>query len=639
MARIKRYGWRHVAVIAALAMVASACGADDDGDVDEPADDPVEEPAEEPDDEPADEPDEPADDDADEPQAVDSEYCAGGSDGEIVWVHEQEPPDLHLDDPANNLSATSWLRQGMWEGPYGTSADTTWIFELLESEEIEETDDGWLYTFTLRDGLMWSDGTPLTAADVETTYRIIMEGYDFDTGEGGVYLFGSREAAGYTFINPDSWEVDGQTYSFTTDEFYSGYQGWFDPVMPSHIITDAATANEALPEWELDGEILPSSGPMIFESWDRGIGITLVRNDDYHGAHPDNPEVQNPGIACASSLRVNYVADTDAQINALLAGEADFIMAQPQVAFGERIATDDSFTVAAEAGPVYEHWGMNVHNVHLSDPDVREALAFAMDKTRVMQALYSPLFDDLLPETGLGNVYWMSNQPDYIDHAGEAGYGVGDVESAIALLEGAGYTIGDDGIAEHPERGRLTLRVGTTGGNQLRELQIQLLQEQLGDGGFEIEIDNVPGAAYFGERPFSEEAMDCALSGGEEGDCTVWDLTQFAWVGGPWPGAGHNAYLSGSGNNPYGYANEEFDALANECDATFDEAERAACYNVLSSYVTTRDVDPDGLVVLPITQKPSFYAYSNVTLLSGAVAPDAQGAGPLTYVVDFIPAS
>ena len=148
----------------------------------------------------------------------------------------------------------------------------------------------------------------------------------------------------------------------------------------------------------------------------------------------------------------------------------------------------------------------------------------------------------------------------------------------------------------------------------------------------------MPGAAYFGERPFAPEAIECALSGGEEGDCTVWDITQFAWVGGPWPGAGHNAFLSDSGNNPYGYQNDEFDAKADECDAIADEDERADCYNELSQYVTTRNIDDNGLVVLPITQKPSFFAYSNVNLMEGAVAPDANAAGPIVYIVDYLPA-
>ena len=624
MARDKRYGWRLVAATAVLGLVASACGSGDDTPADEPD-------AEAPDD---------SDDGEDDVAAPDGDaYCDEGGDALLRWTHEQEPPDLHLHDPANNLSIASWIRQAMLEGPYGVSAATTFIPELIESSEFTDEGDAWRYSFTLRDGLTWSDGTPLTAADAKGTYDIFMEGFDADTGEGGVYLFGGRSAEGWPLIDPDSWEVDGQTYSFTTEEFFSGVENLFtDGYYPTHVIGDAETANEALTNWVIDGEPIPSSGPMVFEEWNRGVSLRMVRNDNYHGSHPEHPDIVNSGVACVSGVEVQFVADTDAQINSLLAGEADIIMTQPQVAFGDRIATDDNFTVASEAGPVWEHWGFNLNNEHLSDPVVREGMAFAMNKSEVMTALYSPLFGDSLPDAGLGNVYWMSNQPAYIDHAAQAGYGVGDVDAAADAFERAGYALNGDGTWEHPDKGVLSLRVGTTGGNQLRELQLQILQESYREAGVDIVIDNVPGGAYFGERPFAAESIECATSGGADGDCTIWDLTQFAWVGGPWPGSGHTAFLSGSGNNPYGYANDEFDALASECDATFDPDERADCYNLLSSYVTTLDVDPNGLAVMPITQKPSFYAYSNQSLLRGAVAPDANSAGPIVYVVDFLPA-
>jgi len=629
VARDKRYGWRLVAAVSVLAMVATACGEGDDTATDDTGDEVV-------DDANGDDPDADADDEAAAPDG--DAYCEEGGDARLRWTHEQEPPDLHLQDPANNLTITSWVRRAFLESPYGVSAETTFIPQLIESDDFSEEGDVWRYEFTLRDDLTWSDGTPLTAEDVKGTFDIVMEGYDYDAGEGGEFLYGSRDADGYPLIDPDSWETEGQTYSFTTEEFFSGVEGLFDPVYPAHVLTDAATANEALTEWMVDGEPIPSSGPMVFTNWDRGVNLTMDRNDDYHGANSENPDVVNQGVACVSGVDIAWVADTDAQINSLLAAEADVIMTQPQVAFGERIADDDNFTVAPEAGPIWEHWGFNLNNEHLADVAVREGMAFAMNKPEVMTALYTPLFDDLLPEAGLGNVYWMSNQPDYVDHQTEAGYGQGDAEAAGERFESAGYEQNDDGVWEHPERGPLSLRVGTTGGNQLRELQIQIMQESYREAGVDIQIDNVPGGAYFAERPFAAESIECSLSGGEDGDCGLWDLTQFAWVGGPWPGAGHNAFLSDSGNNAYGYQNEEFDALANECDATFDDAERADCYNTLSSYVTTLDVDPEGLVVLPITQKPSFYAYSNQTLSRGAVAPDANSAGPLVNVVDFLPA-
>ncbi|MEM8706345.1 MAG: hypothetical protein AAGE98_07805, partial [Actinomycetota bacterium] len=155
-------------------------------------------------------------------------------------------------------------------------------------------------------------------------------------------------------------------------------------------------------------------------------------------------------------------------------------------------------------------------------------------------------------------------------------------------------------------------------------------------GGFEIVIDNVPGSDYFSERPFSEGALAAAASAGAEGDATIWDLTQFAWVGGPWPGGASPSFSQTSGFSPYGFDNADFEARAVECDAIVADAERADCYNELSLYTTTLELDPvQGLFVLPITQKPTFYAFNNELLSSAGVSPDVNTGGPLANVVDF----
>jgi peptide/nickel transport system substrate-binding protein len=565
------------------------------------------------------------------------DYCADAGEGNLIWAHEQEPPDLHLDDPENNLSATSWIRQAMWEGLYGVTASTEFFPELLAEEAvIAENGDGTVTgSFKLREGLVWSDGDDLTADDVKYTFDMIMasDGTDEEGNPNYIYLLGDR--TGYDTIT-DFTVVSPTEFTITWSAFFSGYPALFSEIHPSHVFPAdpaeaAAAENEALREWSVGGTVIPSSGPMVFESWERGVQMNMVRNDVYHGSN--SPDVQNKGVAYVDGVQINFVTDTDAQINALLAGEAQIVMTQPQLQF-EQLAESEDFTVAASAGPVYEHWGFNLFNAHLSDVAVREAMALAMDKGEVMEGLYAPLFGDLLPANGLGNTYWMSNQSPYEDHQGDAGYGVGDVDGAKAKLEGAGYVMGDDGIYEHPERGRLSLRVGTTGGNRLREIQQQLLQAKFAEAGIEIVIDNVEGGAYFSEQPFSEGSIECANSGGTAGNCDIWDIAQFAWVGGPWPGSNSAAFRTGSGNNAYGYANPEFDAKADECDATIDDDARAACYNEADKYVTTTEIDPNGLVVIPITQKPSFYGYTS-QLSQAAVAPDANSAGPLVNVVDY----
>ncbi|HSJ35733.1 MAG TPA: ABC transporter substrate-binding protein [Acidimicrobiia bacterium] len=575
------------------------------------------------------------------------DYC-DGREGELIWAHEQEPPDMHLNDPNNNLSITSYIWQALWEDLYGVTNDIGFYPELLAEEAtVSENGDGSVtISHRLRDGLTWSDGEPLTSDDVEFTYEVLMDGYDPDSG-GGTYLITSRQGydqiTDFNVISPTEFEI-------TYEPFFAGWKSLFTNVFPAHAFgddADADTVNEMQRTWTgANGAPLPSSGPMVFESWDQGVSMHLVRNDRYHGSI--SPEAVNRGPACVSGVRINWVADTDAQVNSLKAGEAHVVFTQPQLAF-EEISGDDAFTVAASPGPIYEHWGINLLNPHLAKPEVREALAFALDKAQVIETLYAPILGDVLDPAGLGNTMWMANQPVYEDHQTPEGYGLGDVESARAALESAGYSAESDGIYAHPDDGRLTLRVGTTGGNALRELQQQIIQAQMKEAGIEITIDNVPGSDYFTNRPFSADNLLASASGGELGDPNLVDIMQFAWVGGPWPGGQLSSYLSGGivedaeGNpvpatgNPYGFRNETFDALAAQCNATIDDEERAACYNEVDTYVTTLGPDPDqGLFMLPITQKPDFFAYSNQALAKGAVAPDANTAGPLANVVDFV---
>ncbi len=560
----------------------------------------------------------------------------------LVWAHEQEPPDLHLDDPENNLSIASWIIQSMLDGLYGVTSTTEFFPELLASEGvITENGDGTITVdYVLRDGLVWSDGDDLTADDVKFTFDAFMAP-DGTTDEDGnpvyVYLLGDR--TGYDTIT--DFTVNSPTeFSVTWSEFFAGWKALFNRVYPSHVFSAdpaeaAAEMNDTLREWTTaDGNVIPASGPMVFDSWNKGVQMNLVRNDAYNGSV--SPDVTRQGeVAAVDGVQINFVTDTDAQINSLLAGEAQIIFTQPQLAF-EDLASSSDFTVASSAGPVFEHWGLNLNNVHLAKPEVREALAFAMDKSEVMEGLYTPLFGDTLPAEGLGNTYWLSNQSTYENHAGDAGYGAGDIESAQAVLEEAGYTLNGDGVYEHPDDGVLSLRVGTTGGNRLREIQEELIQAQMADAGIDIVINNTEGAAYFGEQPFSAESIECSTSGGVTGNCDIWDITQFAWVGGPWPGGQSASYRGGSGNNPYGYNNPAFDARADECDQTIDDTERAACYNELDTYVTTLTADPvTGLFMLPLTQKPSFYGYTS-QLSAAAVSPDANDAGPLVNVVDYV---
>src|SRR5690606_21548862 len=155
-------------------------------------------------------------------------------------------------------------------------------------------------------------------------YDVITEGCPteddgtIEDAEGCVFLIGSRQ--GYDQIT--SVDVTSDTeFTINFAQYFGGWKALFNRLFPAHAYGEgagAAEVNDAQRELtNADGEILPASGPMVFQSWDRGSKMNLVRNENYHGS--SSPEVQNDGLAYVDGVEIQFVADTDTQVNALLA--------------------------------------------------------------------------------------------------------------------------------------------------------------------------------------------------------------------------------------------------------------------------------------------------------------------------------
>lgn len=556
--------------------------------------------------------------------------------GQLVWVHEQEPPDLHVDDPDNRTDIASWIRQGLLEGLFGVDADLGYYPELLAAEpQVTINNSGTVVIeYQLRPELVWSDGTKITANDVAYTHDIITEGCETEADssvvdnstEGCQYAMGPR--VGYDLVT--SFEVTGdETFKISLASFFPGWQNMYSQVFAAHAFgPDAFTVNRNLRTWSTGLDVLPSSGPLVFERWTEGRSIVLGRNDAYHGSV--SPDATSTGPATVEGVLVAFVPDVEERVALLSEGRGHVMMTAADSAY-EPLVADGSFTVASSPGPLYEHWGLNLLNTHLAKPEVREAVAYALDKGEIVGSVYEPLFGPVLAPDGLGNAYWMPTQVGYEDH--QARYGGNNVAAAGRSLEAAGYQQGSDGVWEHPVDGRLRLRLGTTGGNTLREAQQELGRAQLERAGVDVVIDNEPGGLFFSRGPFAPEALEASASGGRSGDPGLWDIAQFSWVTGPWPGRVSGSYRSGSVTNPYGFNSPEFDVAATECDGIADETERVACYNRLDRFLTTLDEQTGGLFIIPLTQRPSFYGYSRAVETVGR-APDLFEGGPLVNVVD-----
>lgn len=560
-----------------------------------------------------------------------------GDPGVVVWVHDTEPPSLHADDPANPADVTDWLQQGLIEGLFGIDATNSHYPELLAGEPVlEQLNSGTVViNYRLRDGLTWSDGTPLTSADVAYTHRVIVEGCEVEndrsivdaTNVGCDYQLANR--FGYELVT--DFEVISDTeFTVTMAAFYGGWRSLYDRIFAAHAFGETARdVNDSLQRWSGPGGTLPSSGPLVFDRWEPGAAIHLTANERYHGSV--SPDAINTGPPTIAGVELVFIADSTARVELLLSGDAHILMARAEPAL-EALTVSDSFTVASSLGPRYEQWSINLLTDHLDKPEVRQAIAYAIDKTELVAQIYQPIYGPILPADGLGNSFWMPNQPAYQDH--QAAYAGHNEAAATEALRVAGYVREAGGRWVHPEDGPLVVRVGTTSGVELRDRQLALLAEQLDRVGIEVIVDSAPGGLFFIEGPFAEAALAASASGGDEGDPDLWGIAQFSWTGGPWPGSVTGIYRSGSQSNPYGFASPEYDVAATECDAIVDDGERSTCYGELDRFATTLERSENGLFVIPLTQTPNYFGYS-APLEAVGVAPDVARGGPLVNAADY----
>jgi peptide/nickel transport system substrate-binding protein len=562
----------------------------------------------------------------------------GAGPGVLVWVHDREPPDLHVDDPANATDLAAWIQEGLVEGLFGVDSKLAYYPELLAGEpQVTKQDSGAVVVaYQLRDNLAWSDGTALTAADVAYTNRVILEGCEVEsdgsiidsTNDGCEYLMSSR--IGYELIT-DFEVTSPTTFTVTFAAFFAGWRGLYPHVMAEHAFgVDAFTVNQNLRLWAAGSATLPSSGPLLFQGWEPGHHIDLARNDHYHGSV--SPEALNRGPAVVEGVRIVFVGDLEARMELLRQGKAHLIMASLDPTLAS-LTQAEGFVVASRPGGVFEHVGLNLLNPHLAKPQVREAIAYAIDKAEIVSQIYQPILGSSLPEQGLGNTYWVTTQAAYEDH--QAGFAGNNIAAAETALISAGYAQGPDGVWAHPEAGRLSLRAGTTAGNKLREAELDLVRVQLARAGIEVVITSFPGGLFFDQGPFSPSALEASATGGTSGDPNLWDVALFSWATGPWPGGVTGIYAKGSDSNPYGFYNPEFDAAAAECETMVADEERALCYNDLDTFVTTLDHGDNGLFMIPLTQRPRYFGYFSGLLASAGVAPDLAQGGPLVNVADY----
>ena len=409
--------------------------------------------------------------------------------GDLRWPLSELPPNFNYNQLDGTLKDNSDVISALMPAAFDFSADSTPSVNEDYFTSIELTsDDPQVVTYTINPDAVWSDGTPITVADLASQWQAL-------NGSNPAYNVSST--TGYDQVASVEQGEDDRQAVVTFTNPYADWQALYSPLYPASTNNDPEVFNTG---WTTTVPV--SAGPFKLDNIDTTAQtITLVPDPAWWGDAPVLDSI------------VYRVLDPDAQIDALANGEVDFIDIGPDVDKYTRAQSVAGVEIRRAGGPNFRHITINGTSPVLSDVNVRQALAKAIDRQTIASALLGPLGGDAQK---LDNHIFMSNQEGYQDNAGDLS--TVDVDAANAQLDEAGWT--REGDATRTKDGQtLTIRFVIPSGVATSQQEAELVQSMLAKVGAEVDIQTVPVGDFF------ENYVNT-------GD---FDFTVFSWIGTPFP--------------------------------------------------------------------------------------------------------
>lgn len=416
--------------------------------------------------------------------------------------------DLHTQITSNNAFAIDKIFE-----PLVSFDESGKIIDwLAESHEI--SDDGLTYTFTLRDGLAYSDGTDVQAGDVKFSLERNIE------KQGPLTL-----TAPISSIETDD---EARTVAITLSEAYTPFLSELAGFSAGIIPTDFGGKSE---EEFFKNPI--GTGPFVVSEWDPSGDLTFVKNEHYW----------QDGKPLLDKLVYTFVADDNQLLQRLSAGQIDAIETVPPANAAE-VEGGGSTTLISGDSWAIEQIFFNTQKPEFADVHVRRAIAHALDLEGITQAT----------TFGTARAATTLIPPSIEYSAADEGYELGyDVDAAKQELAESGYAEGFSATLLIPS------------GNASRAQIAQIVQESLAQIGITIEIESIDLAA-FRER-FRAFDYDFMLNSGQSDSPDPNGLVTFQAD----PEGFSNSYWTH-------YTNDEVTKLMHEGRTTPDGPEREQIY-------------------------------------------------------------
>ena len=412
-----------------------------------------------------------------------------------------------------------------------------------QAESWEASEDGLTWTFTMRDGLKWSDGTDLTAKDFEYSFKRMANPDTAapyaETCLGMIDGFDAAQAGDTDALNVKASD-DGKTLTIVLSYpcSYFDKMAAFAAMSPVQQATVEANGDS----WCTSAETFVSNGPYMITDWTPSERIVLTKNPNYVGGW-DNSKI------VSDTITLLLLEDSSASFAAYNSGEAVLIKDVP---------TDEipSLTKAEDGGDFYVDTILGTYYVSLNlqrdafqDAKVRKALSLAIDRDYVANTIMQGTYSTADSIVGPGIV----DENGYFHDNGNAPYISADYEANLAeakkLLEEAGYPNGE---------GYPTIEYSTNDAGYHVPLA-EYLQQAWGDLGITLTINKMEWSSFTPARRAGE--YDVARNG------WVMDYND--------PSNMLDLFCTDNGNNDGKYSNPDFDA-AIDASRVADSAEHFA---------------------------------------------------------------
>jgi peptide/nickel transport system substrate-binding protein len=459
--------------------------------------------------------------------AADTEEASGIAD-QIVFATSGDVVTL---DPQNMTDNTSQNVTGMiYNNLIAFDEELNILPDLAESWSVSEDEKVW--TFNLRSGVTFHDGTPFDATSVKKSFDRVL---DPQWSLARTQLFDMIKEVRV---------VDESTVEIETNEPFGAF-----PATIAHGAAAIVQADYALEIGKDEYQMNPiGTGPYKFVSWRKDQDLIIERNDDYWGEKGVTPRIVFMPIPEAAT-----------RVTALETGAVDAIVNIPDPDL-VRLLEDPNFVMDTVTSNGQRQFRFNLTKEPFDNVLVRQAISHAIDRDLIVESLFA---NTAIPSTGaLSPVTWGHH------YLGTVPY---DPEKAKALLAEAGYPDGFEMTISTTER--------YTQGREVAEV----LAAQLAEIGIKATIDVMEWgtirAQWGGLTPEEMELEFFIMGAGPSTGDADWGLRPIFLTP-----------VNGTNENNYGfYSNAEFDELILEAMRTTDPDTRLELYKRAQEIVYLED--------------------------------------------------